>query len=145
MIAGRDARGETLIELVISIVILGITVTAIFSGISLSIETSDIHRKETNASIYLRDYAETIENAVAGGGYATGTGSYAAYVPSDSHYTASIASVQCGPGTSWTSCSAGTDVGLQRLTLRVASTDGRAKEQLTIIVRKPCGPGSTCS
>ena len=39
--------------------------------------------------------------------------------------------------TGWqTGCSA--DTGLQRLTIQVASDDGRAAEQLTVVVRKPC-------
>jgi type II secretory pathway pseudopilin PulG len=142
----RDDGGESLIELLISLVIISIAVFTVFEGIRLSIQASDIHRKETTASVYVRDYAEAIENTVAADNYATGTGSYpGVFVPTDHTYTASITSAQCGPGTSWTACSAATDVGLQRLTLRVSSADGRASEQLVIVVRKPCGPGSSCT
>jgi Tfp pilus assembly protein PilX len=137
-------RGDSLIEIVMALTILGLTVVAVFSGITLSIRTSDAHRKQTTASVYVRDYAETIEKTVAAGGYADGTGFYPTYVPTDSRYTASALPAQCGPGTSWTSCSAGTDIGLQKLTLQVSDSSGRALEQLVIIVRKPCATSPSC-
>jgi hypothetical protein len=117
----------------------------------VSIQASDVHRQATTASVYLRDYAEDIETYVGAtqSNYQTGNPSF--YSPAvvalslPSGYTASIVSGQCGDGTSWTACSSATDVGLQRLTLQVRSPDLRATEQLVIVVRKPCGVGSSCS
>jgi type II secretory pathway pseudopilin PulG len=145
--SGHREAGESLIELVISIVILSTAAVAVFAGVTVSIMTADRHRKEVSASVYVRDYAESIESTVAAGGYASGTGVYPAYTPG-AGYTATSVLAQCGPGTGatpWTACSAATEVGLPRLTLKVSSTDGRASEQLVVIVRKPCGVGSACT
>ena len=46
-------------------------------------------------------------------------------------------------GSAW-SASCGSDTGLQQLTLAVSSADTRAVERLVLVLRKPCGTGSTC-
>ena len=46
-------------------------------------------------------------------------------------------------GTTWTStCSS--DIGLQLATMQARSMDGRASEEIAVMLRKPCGQGSTC-
>jgi type II secretory pathway pseudopilin PulG len=147
---GRPEGGETLLELVISIAILGVVVIAVASGISLSIMASGVHRKLATAGAYVRDYAESIESSVARGGYlpcATGTG-YPGFARGG--YTGKVSSVDYWDGAKWTSsCTAGTDTGVQRLTLQVASRNGGGShggvERLVIVVRKPCGTGSSCT
>lgn len=142
-------RGDSLIEIIISIAILGVTAVAIFSGISLSIHLSDSHRKQTTASLDVRNYAEAVESAVAANYVPTCTPNYASgfTLPPADKMTATIVAVSFWNGTSFppppAPCNSGTDVGVQRLTLRVSSTDGRASEQLVIIVR--CGSGSSCA
>lgn len=151
MDASSDERGESLIELLISLVIIGIVVFTIFEGVRVSIQASDVHRQATTASVYLRDYAEDIENYVGATQTNYQTANPTSYSPAivglslPAGYTASIASGLCGDGTSWSPCSLATDVGLQQLKLQVRSPDSRATEQLVIIVRKPCGVGSSCS
>jgi prepilin-type N-terminal cleavage/methylation domain-containing protein len=140
-----DDRGDTLIEVLVGVIILGVAAVAIVSGMAVSIKVSDIHRKEANAGAYVRNYAEAVEAAVAGGGYVAGTTGYAAslYTP-PLGYAASLVSKQCWTASStWGSCS--TDYGVQQLTLQVSSSDQRAVEKLVVIVRKPCGPGSSCT
>jgi type II secretory pathway pseudopilin PulG len=142
MVAERppaNDQGETLIELIIAIAIMGVAVVSIVSGIVTSILMSDVHRKESSAGAYVHDYAEKVENTVAAGGYvlAASTGSYP-YTPADTRYTASITAVQCWTGSAWTGCTAGTDIGVQQLTLQVkTNTDTRASESLVVVVRKP--------
>jgi type II secretory pathway pseudopilin PulG len=68
MKARDDDRGETLIELIVALAIMGITVVAIVSGIATGIVMSDIHRKQATAGAVVRQYAEAIENDVAAGG-----------------------------------------------------------------------------
>lgn len=143
----RDDAGETLIELLVAIVVMGIAVVVIVSGMAAVILMSDLHRKQATAGAYVRDYAEAIENTVAGGGYVAcaGTATYAGATGyTDPAYKASVTTVRYWSGTAW-QASCGTDTGLQQLTVQVASADGRAKEQLTVVVRKPCGlPDPPC-
>jgi prepilin-type N-terminal cleavage/methylation domain-containing protein len=143
--ASERERGETLLEVMVAVTVLGVAAVAIGSGMALNAKVSDIHRKQATAGAYVRDYAETIESTVAGGGYVSGTGAYAAYSPGTG-YSAS-ASKQCWTtGSAWATCTAANDIGVQQLTLRVSSTDGRANEKLVLVVRKPCTPSqATCS
>jgi type II secretory pathway pseudopilin PulG len=143
-----DDRGETLVELLITIVIMGITVVAIVGALMTSIQMSDVHRKQATAGADARSYAEKVDNYAAGSGYTPCAGP-SAYSPStvgfsaSSGFTASIASVKYWSGTTWAP-SCGSDSGLQQVTVQVASADARATETSVVVVRKPCGQGSTC-
>jgi len=142
-------RGETLLELLIALAIMAIAVVAVVGGLVASILTSDIHRKQSTAGAAVRDYAENVETYVAGTGY-TGCAAPGSYTPATvgfsapSGYTASAVTVRYWSGSAW-SGSCGTDLGLQQLTIQVASSDTRGSEQLVVVLRKPCGVGSTCS
>jgi hypothetical protein len=46
-------------------------------------------------------------------------------------------------GSAWQS-SCTTDLGLQQLTVQVASDDGRATERVDVVLRKPCGLETSC-
>jgi type II secretory pathway pseudopilin PulG len=145
--ADRD-RGETLLELLIALTIMSIAVVAVVGGLVAGIAVSDIHRKQATAGAAVRDYAENVEKYVAGTGY-TSCGSPSAYAPgvvgftAPAGYTAAAVAVRYWSGTAWTTGPC-TDVGLQELTIQVASTDSRAAERLVFVLRKPCGDGSTC-
>jgi Tfp pilus assembly protein PilE len=138
-------RGETLLELVIAITIMAIAVVAVVGGLGTSILVSDIHRKQATAGATVRDYAETIENLAAAGGYkaCASTTDYttlaAGFAPPTGYADSVVAgSLRYWSSGSWqSSCS--TDSGLQQLTVQVASGDGRASEQLVIVLRKRCG------
>jgi len=143
-----DERGETLIELLVALTILGIALVAIIGAVAASITMSDVHRKQATAGAGVRNYAEQVENYVAGTGYsacaaasayAAGTVGYAA----PAGYTASPVSIRYWSGSAW-SASCGTDTGLQQLTVAVSSSDTRASEKLVLVLRKPCGIGSSC-
>jgi type II secretory pathway pseudopilin PulG len=142
-------RGETLLELLIALAIMSIAVVAIVSGLLAVVTISDIHRKQSTAGAAVRDYAESVEKYVAGTGYtacaapsdyAPGTVGFAA----PPGYSASAVTVRYWSGTAW-AASPCADVGLQELTVQVASSDTRASERLVLVLRKPCGLGSTCS
>ena len=145
--ADRD-RGETLLELLIGLAIMAIAVVAVVGGLVASIAVSDIHRKQSTAGAAVRGYAENVEKHVAGAGY-TACAALSAYSPgavgfaAPSGYAATAVAVRYWSGTAWVT-SPCADVGLQELTVQVASSDGRATERLVVILRKPCGLGSTC-
>ncbi|MGH3862070.1 type IV pilus modification PilV family protein [Actinokineospora sp.] len=139
-----DDRGETLLELLIAVVILGIGAVAIGAGLTTSVLASDVHRKQSTAGTMVRDFGEAIRTSVANGGYVAcaAPGAYASpagfAVPTG--YTSAVTATKYWDGTAW-QASCGTDTGLQQLTLQVAGNDGRATERTIIVIRKPCGLG----
>lgn len=143
-----EDRGETLIELVVALAILGIAMVAVVGALGASITMSDIHRKQSTAGAEARNYGELVENYVAGTGY-TACAAPASYAPATvgyaapAGYAAAATTLRYWTGSAW-SASCGTDNGLQQLTVSVSSTDTRAVEQLVVVLRKPCGIGSTC-
>ena len=144
-----DDRGDTLIEVVVGVLIMGIAMAAIFGGLLTAVNLSAYHRSQSTAGVAVRDYSEAILTYVTGGGY-VGCASASTYGPSTVGYTAptgataSTVTVQYWTGTAWsTTCSP--DLGLQQLSLQVAPTNSRGTETLTVVIRKPCGAGSTCA
>jgi type II secretory pathway pseudopilin PulG len=135
-----DDRGETLLELLIAVMIMGVAVVAVVGALVNSVQLSDVHRKQATAAAAVRDYGEAITNAVAGGGYVAcaGPGNYATGYAVPSGYAKSVVSVRYWNGSAWQAGCAG-DTGLQQLTIKVSSADDRAAEQLVVVVRKPCG------
>jgi type II secretory pathway pseudopilin PulG len=146
-------RGETLLELIVAITILGVCVVAIASGIALSVKVSAIHRQQSTAGAYVRNYAEALETSVAAGGYApcAGTASYPMYIP-PAGYTASVTKVEYWTGVMWTTTGcvvSADDSGTQRLSLQVASSGNSpgngAAEALVVVLRKQCSAAQPCS
>lgn len=145
--ATSDDRGETLVEVLVAIGILGIAAVAVLGSVLLGIKVSDIHRKTTDAAAGVRNYVEAIEDYVANtvGGYASCVGQ------SQNHYTPGLVGYHLPPGwtamqgkpvsvdgagTAATTCAA--DTGVQQFTVTVNSNDGRGSETLTVVLRKPC-------
>jgi prepilin-type N-terminal cleavage/methylation domain-containing protein len=140
-------RGDTLIELLVAVVVMGIAVVAITGGVATSIRMSDIHRKQSAAGAYVRDFAEAIENAVSATptGYVpcAGTTTYtSAYPFSDAAFNppevTAVAYWDRVTLTFGSTCTVGADTGVQRLSLRIAAVDTRVVETLVIVIRKPC-------
>jgi Tfp pilus assembly protein PilE len=142
-------RGETLIELLVAVVIMGTAVVAIVGGLGTAILMSDIHRKQTIIAADLNAFAAAIENAVASSpGYidcatdSAGARPYPSYTPG-SGYQADIPQVRYWNGTTstfTTSCTVGSDPGVQLVTLHVWSSDGRVDRSMNVVIRKPCRP-----
>jgi type II secretory pathway pseudopilin PulG len=153
-----DDRGESLLELLVAVTIMGVAVVAMVGGIGTGILMSDIHRKQATAGAYVRDYAEAIENTVSGSATpatcATTTPA-TCYAPcaTTARY-ASPAGFSAPPGYAWSivsgsmrywsgsgwqpACPATGDTGLQKFTVQVASADGRANERVVVVLRRPC-------
>jgi prepilin-type N-terminal cleavage/methylation domain-containing protein len=142
-----DERGETLVEMLLAVAIMGIAAVALMAGLTTSVLMSDIHRKQATAGTAVRDYAEALQNYVADGHYVDGCTSPSPYalgsfaVPAGFQHSVVAGSIRYWNGTSWQPTCA-TDKGLQKLTVKVASSDGRASEQLVVVLRKPCGLGN---
>ena len=145
----RDEKGETLLELMLAIGMLGIIVVAIASTMVISIVVSGVHRNQASAQAYARDYAEQIEAYIASG--TSGSQHYVncatagAYGPGVVGYTevngftATASAALTWNGTTWGACN--TDPGYQKVTVTVQSPDigaKRAIESLDVILRNPC-------
>lgn len=147
--SARDS-GESLLELLVAVTIMGIAVVAIIAGIGTGILVSDIHRKGATAGAVAHAYAESVARGVAGGTYA-GCATTATYATPPGFiatpgFTASVTAVRYWNDTTKTfSSSCTTDGGVQKLSLRVASSDGRASETLDLVIRKPCATDGACS
>lgn len=162
--AERD-EGETLVEVLMAVVIMGIAAVSIVGGIATSVLMSDIHHKQATAGAAVRDYAEKLENAIGAGGYkicgrpSDYTAAQVGYVAT-AGYTPAVTSVTYWEDTSTTpalsppafsgTCPtkannvSGVDSGIQQVALKVSSSDGRAAETLNVVIRRPCADQS-CS
>ncbi|WP_028638433.1 type IV pilus modification PilV family protein [Nocardioides sp. URHA0032] len=161
-------RGESLIEMLVAIVILGIAAVAILAGLSLAVKSSAMGRTQATGGTYVRSVAEAIQsyvaaspshykpcagaNAYIGAAAPTTVGEvdhYSAVATFDLPHGYTVAqakaqrwtpSVTAAPWqTSPSSCS--DDGGSQRIDLTVTSSGtgvDQAVEQLTLIVRNPC-------
>lgn len=149
--AARRDDGATLVETLVALAILGIAGVAILAGLQLSVMTSDIHRKQASDGAFVRDYAEAVEQYLAtSANYVkcAGADAYSAatvgYTVPTGHSAQQAAAVPlAGDGTTTLTCPGG-DQGIQRLRLAVRSSDSRAVETLTIVVRRACGTGTSC-
>jgi len=138
---GHGDEGESLIEVVVAVAIMGIAVVAIVSGIATTILMADIHRKQATAGTLVRNYGEAIEAYVAAGSY--DASSAPSYSPATVGYSApsgfvpSMQSVACWSDATqaFGACAAGSKV--ERVAIRVASADARASEALAVVVRQP--------
>ncbi len=146
---GSSDRGETLVELLVAVAILGVAGVAIVAGLQMSVTASDIHRKQTTGGAYARSYAEAIEGYVAAassryvpcagpGAYGPAIIGFAGELPAG--YTAShAAALRVPPGGGVAGSCSGNDTGVQQIEITVESSDGRAAEKLTVLLRRPCG------
>ena len=142
--------GITLVEILVTVAILSIAVVGIVSSLSTASLASDYHRKQATGDTVMKSFAEVLQQSSQRFGYAdctTGSATavhynkpalLAGWAP-EPGYIAEVIGVQFGhAGSPWTFGACGSsDEGLQKLSLRVASDDGRDTETLDIIVRSP--------
>jgi Tfp pilus assembly protein PilE len=123
-------RGETLIELIIAIAILGVCVVAIGSGVAGAVLVSGLHRDQADASRILHNYVEKLEATT----YSSCATSYS--LPQQTGFTAPSLSITYWNGTGFqATCPAGGDQGLQRVAITLTNTDQRVKQTLAVVLR----------
>jgi len=140
--SARDG-GESLIELLVAVIIMGTAVVAVVGGLGTAIMMTDVHRKQAAVAAHVKIFAANIESAIA----ATPTGyvdcatrdSYPDYSPGPP-YDAEVMDVLYWNGSSFVAACASRDTGVQLVRLRVWSIDGRADQTVDVIIRKPCRP-----
>jgi type II secretory pathway pseudopilin PulG len=57
---GTGEQGETLIELLVTVVIMGTSIIAILLGVATAVASSDTHRQEATGEGVVRSYAEAV-------------------------------------------------------------------------------------
>jgi prepilin-type N-terminal cleavage/methylation domain-containing protein len=143
--------GFSLAEVLVTIVIVGITFAAILGGLMTSIRVSALQRTEATADAVARSAAEWVKDSIRNP-YVNcgGTGAYSlAGLPTPSGYSATITTVQywdgAAPAATGTydlpshiqaTCPTGGDQGLQRITIVATSSDGQAAETVQVMKRK---------
>ena len=141
--------GSTLVELLMTVLILGVVFVVILGGMMTGLVASDLHRKQATSETVIRSYAEAVKAApysvcAAPAAYAAPAAGYSVPVGLSPTYSVSVVSVrywQPGGATgsfvgSLASCP-GADNNLQSVTLKVVSSDGRDAETLQVVKRKP--------
>lgn len=126
-------RGETLLEVVVAIMILGICVLAVGSSIALSSKMSGVHRTQAELSKVLHNYAEQL-GSVAYSPCSTTTPASYSLSPQPGFAPPTI-TVSYWTGSAFGSCP-GTDLGLQKVTIAVASADNGVSDSLSVVLRQ---------
>lgn len=139
--AADRAAGESLVELLVAMVVLGITVTGILGALLVTTQASGQHRRQVQAQNALRGWAEQV-SAAAYTDCAV-AGSIAAPSPAlPAGFTATVTAVRYWNGTAFVaSCTTGADAGIQRVSLRVTATASpypAVSQNVDVVLRKPC-------
>jgi type II secretory pathway pseudopilin PulG len=147
----RDDAGESLVESLVSLAIIGIAVTGLTAGFGIlgaartAQDGAVTHAAAAQVQGVLRSWAQTLSRpADTGSGYVYTPCASASSFPQPaallSGWSASVDSVQYWSGTGWTA-TCGTDQGLQRVRLSVTSagaTYSASTQKLDVVVRRPC-------
>ena len=138
----HDEQGFSLVEVLITVVIVGIAFAAILGGMVTSIVVSDVHRKQASSDALARSAAEALKDQAVAYVPCAGPSAYASALPTaPSGYTVSIQSIRywqwnldpANQGTFEPTCSP--DRGAELISIVARSTDGRATETLEFIKR----------
>jgi len=127
--------GVSLVELLMAIAIMSIAFVAILGAFGTSVIASDIHRKDATGDTLVRSLAETIKNEP----YRPGTVACASYGSSfavPGAYNSPTVTIEYwnGAAAKFTP-TCGDDSGVQRVTIAIASKDGRGQETTQILKR----------
>ena len=139
----RDQRGETLLELLVTVAIMGTAFVGILAGIGMTFVATDSHRQDATAETVLRSYAERLEdpagvpyvNCAAPATYQTPSG----FSLPAAGWTASVTKVLAWQGNNppkFTATCPTADKGLQQLTLTVKSPAGTHQSTATVVIVK---------
>ena len=149
MLRSSDDSGETLLEVIISLLVIGLAVAAVLGGVAAGSTLSAAHRTLTTADVTVKSRVEAVERLPYDPSATAGNSTYdatAASVPSG--FTGDITAIRCVPAPAAASldladpaaapeCTGGNDQGLQILTLTVQAASGTATETVTFAKRRP--------
>ena len=128
----REDRGDTLIEVLCTIVILGSAIAALLTGLGTTVLSSARHRDQATGNALLRSYAEAVKQSTRAGyiNCATSYNVAATAYTLPGGWDPPTNQVVTPPG-----CPGGTDPGTQRVTITIV-TPRNVAQSLDIVVRK---------
>lgn len=160
---GRDDRGETLLELLIAVAIIGLGVTSILGAVMIAVSSSTLDQQQVQAQARLKSWAEKLNTATyvscathsSYPSYATFAAQNPPVPALPGGFTATYVAVQSWNGSAFVdttpSCtSTGTspsDQGVQRLRLRITASAALYpgfSTDLWVTLRKPCATAGAC-
>jgi Tfp pilus assembly protein PilV len=139
----RDEAGTTLVEVLMTVAILGVAVVAIVGGMGTSIIGTDHHRKQAQAQTVLMSAVDVVKSqsvnpyqaCATTGTYAAGTGLTLPAGWTTAYIT--VRSVKYWDGSSFATTCPSPDSKLQLIEVQVATPDGRATESVDVVKRNP--------
>ena len=132
----RDA-GETLIEILISITIMGLGVVALLSAMGTAATTSGLHARQAGEVQGIQSFVQAVQDAP----YVTGCPtSYAPAGYTDPFgYTLTASVTGYATGTNFSTTCLTPDQGVQRVQVKIHQNDGRVRDELFVMYkRNPC-------
>lgn len=144
----RSDAGDTLVEILLAVFIMGVAAVAILTAFETSVSTSALHRKQATAGALVRDLGEWLTGAkttyvgtcaaVADKtAYGVAEAAWEVANPLPSGYTASVTGIAYwNNGSAQFVATCSSDPGFERIDIEVRSTDGQAVETLQIGKRK---------
>ena len=136
--------GETLVELLITVAILGISFVALLAGLATAIGSTATHRGQANADVVILSAADAVKSQTYAACTSTSTPSYnpttgvavpAGWSPLSSYVT--VTGVQGWNGTSWSPCSSlSADNKLQLVTVRVVTPGNPSTTETVDVVKR---------
>lgn len=137
----HDESGLSLIEVIVTALVLSLTFVAFMSGLWSTILASDLHRKRAGVETLLRSYAEHIETEDYVAGCAASYGSAFSIPPAYQGYAVSVTAITFWNGdnpSTYGGCS--NDSGVQQLTLEASfsSTTTASSVNEARVVYKRC-------
>lgn len=141
----RREAGETLIELLVSMVIIGIMGAAVIGSVMVSVDVSVMHKNEVQVQQVLRSWAEAVSNTDDASFSGCSLSCLEALAPSVSGVSVSAGPIECWTGTAFGGC--GSSSSTRKVTLTVSGSGGAlpgVSQSLEVVVRRPCLEASAC-
>ena len=135
MTGGREPdRGESLVELLMAISIMGIAFVGLVGSLGSAITLSVVHRSSAVTETALRSVTESLQDAATT--YVPCAPDYA--VSGGAGYTADVVTVRHWTGSAFAAAGSPCvlDGGAQLLTVRVSSTDTRVSARTLQVVKR---------
>ena len=144
----RSDAGFSLVEIIITIAIVGVTFSAILGGLFTSITVSALQQKEATADTVARSAAEVVKDSdhnpysnCAGSGHYSLTGlsvpsGLSVTITDVAYWTWAGPPVTAGYAVGFQPNCPSSDNGIQRITITATSSDGQATETVQVIKRR---------